>query len=90
MNKHTPGPWSLYRTPTYWGLKHPHTGRLLATVAHSHQANSEANAALIAAAPELLAALQAILPRWDSCDEDDTPPAVVEARKAVARAVGAA
>lgn len=58
MNKHTPGPWALDRTPTYWGLKHPHTGRLLAQVAHSQKANSEANATLIAAAPEMLDALR--------------------------------
>ena len=54
----TCGPWKLRRGPTYWGLYHPDTDRLLATVAHNKRANSDANAELIAAAPEMLAALR--------------------------------
>ena len=54
----TCGPWTLRRGPTYWGLYHPDTDRLLATVAHNKRANSDANAELIAAAPEMLAALR--------------------------------
>ena len=53
----TAGPWALRRGPTYWGLYHPDTSRLLATVAHNKRANSDANAAMLACAPELLATL---------------------------------
>ena len=54
----TQGPWTLRRRPTYWGLYHPETGRLLATVAHNKRANSDANAELLVAAPEVLTALR--------------------------------
>lgn len=56
----TAGPWTLRRGPTYWGLYHPETDRLLATVAHNKRANSDANAAMLACAPDLLATLRSL------------------------------
>lgn len=52
MTKHTPGPWDLQETLISHGSKRP-----LARIWNEHE-NWEANARLIAAAPELLAALE--------------------------------
>ena len=57
----TEGPWKLNRTPTYWGLHSPLTGKLLATVPHSKSANSDANARLLAAATDLFDVVQALV-----------------------------
>lgn len=67
---HTPGPWNIskHATPDYapqFGIYAEGCRNDLAYVVHE---NTEANARLIAAAPDLLAALQAILDY-----EDDRP-----------------
>ena len=55
--KHTPGPWSASPSPTSDGLYHVYKadGNFLTL----EDAEHEANARLIAAAPDLLAALEA-------------------------------
>lgn len=57
MTEHTPGPWEAYKTsPTDshgWGVAAGSRGCITCSVAH------EADARLIAAAPDLLAALEA-------------------------------
>lgn len=67
MSKHTPGPW--YRVQTEICAEGPHGRIELATV---HQEAEywpllpfEANAALIAAAPDMLAAIKAMIPFWN-------------------------
>jgi hypothetical protein len=63
MSKHTPGPWSVMRTPSgYDHIRGPKGQRI------SHECSdlddlgdeAKANATLIAAAPDLLAALKKI------------------------------
>lgn len=63
MTNHTPGPWA-YEPQAY----HPDrifAGCKLIATAHGDSAETEANAALIAAAPELLAALEMFLEDFD-------------------------
>jgi hypothetical protein len=64
--KHTPGPWrikSSNRTGSLeivGGEKHHHVCKLDGNLPESHFHAQEANAALIAAAPDMLAALEAL------------------------------
>jgi len=88
---HTPGPWKMVRTPTYWGLRDSLTGRLLAMV--PHKKNSDANARLIAAAPDLLTALQVVVADWTAQFERNghlAPAWCQQARAAIAIATGQA
>lgn len=53
MNKHTPGPWTAheYGSPTgHWYVRGPRDEKII----HGPSLNNEANAHLIAAAPDLL------------------------------------
>jgi hypothetical protein len=62
MSAHTPGPWSLFPTEVGWIVNQkggPGYVGTLSKVSH-RAAQCEANARLIASAPELLEALQAI------------------------------
>ena len=94
--KHTPGPWRMVHGVEDT-LPAVLAGRLyVATEVFStsgHKGNAEANANLIAAAPELLSALEALTTSihlhggtigetWYSLDED----ALTAARAAIARA----
>ena len=68
---HTPGPWTVEQTPTRLMI-HAH-GRYIADAAGTSSTicdaeQRQANAHLIAAAPELLEALRAFV-AW--CDEND-------------------
>lgn len=96
---HTPGPWQITKDTTrgefvtYTKVRDGHDG----VIAVMH-INEDANARLIAAAPELLAALEAITkayvelvesdyaPRWNA--ENDSE--VISARAAIAKAKGGA
>mgnify|MGYP001544477645 CR=1 FL=1 len=68
MSGHTPGPWRFYTEPQPNGCPIVGAkGLMVAMLAHSiHQQDQRdtaiANGRLVAAAPELLEALQAILP----------------------------
>jgi hypothetical protein len=64
MNKHTPGPWEVSKLGNglyILGDRRPGSAQVVATVGGSSQANLEANARLVAAAPELLAQLKALI-----------------------------
>lgn len=72
--KHTPGPWRIIKRANQTGLKRvtvvDHTTRCVVQYDHSYRSDEVhprdvANAHLIAAAPELLAALQSILEQSD-------------------------
>lgn len=87
--KHTPGPWKVARqnrSPTTgeWMISGATPG-YLAEVRDCGSGDVQANARLIAAAPELLAALQACLPHLpgEACGEHE------DARAAIAKATGA-
>lgn len=100
VSKHTPGPWRLsdgmIQCQSTW---HDDTGthfdwdipRILATVTDDW--DCEVNGRLIAAAPDLLAALEAMVishralcdsPSWDEQDEAEQE----QARAAIAKAKG--
>ena len=67
--QHTPGPWAVEDNP-WGGTPHVRTDRrrLLRMLAENNQqiAEAEANARLIAAAPDLLAALEAVTAAVDA------------------------
>jgi hypothetical protein len=73
--EHTPGPWLCHKYPDTKGhtISHYAVGSL-ASVKHPSPDTQEANARLIAAAPDLLAALQEYV-SGDDCDVDGAPDA---------------
>ena len=102
--QHTPGPWDFvghdaggsgYHLVEI-GANHPSNTPALALVtapAGRPDSEAEANARLIAAAPELLAALECILKRYESAGVQCYPEArreVIAARAAIAKATGGA
>jgi hypothetical protein len=88
MSKHTPAPWktwpSIHNGQTYI-VKGDYTSKDNGCIAH---ADTEANARLIAAAPDLLAALEAISNPW--LDDFSRGNAMKKARAAIAKATGEA
>lgn len=72
MSKHTPGPWSVIFGTDITGIENdPENGCVgLVDVAHVYMrtvtGRHEANARLIAAAPELLKALKKLITQFDS------------------------
>ena len=100
--QHTPGPWSVSKlaTPDYAPEFAIH-GRLTRwfDLARTMNGNSEANARLIAAAPELLAALDLVLARLEVAADDaeelgydqraeNIREDIITARAAIAKAGG--
>ncbi len=90
--KHTPGPWSVskHATPDYapqFGIYAGDSPNDLAIVKGD---NAEADAALIEAAPDLLAALQEAMPflRWAASRREDAYPAIDNALAAIETALG--
>lgn len=95
--KHTPGPWKLCARGDYSdfdGDSAVITGdgdtRRLAVVHHDDTAEHQANAQLIAAAPELLASLKAVMSFWINVESGDEMPAEIfdAATTAIAKAEG--
>lgn len=92
---HTPGPWKaesngeINSTVEPWGavatVEANSLGRRRITIAEA-----EANAALIAAAPDLLAACKAMLAKFDHSPLDKVSVAADMARAAIAKAVPSA
>lgn len=78
-NKHTPGPWTVGDTPA---IVYDDNACEVA-IATFNQESFEANARLIAAAPELLAALEA----WVDC-EIASQECFKLSRAAIAKATG--
>lgn len=78
-NKHTSGPWERIDTPDYAEI-HPMGQRLQSAIA---LVGTPGDADLIAAAPDLLAALKQIVFDWDGEPED-----MIEAHAAIAKAEG--
>ena len=89
----TPGPWTM-RSGSIWGTSKDPDGEYICEPWGRTHAETEANGRLIAAAPELLAALQQLL------DEQEDAPlerrrtewaeACARARRAIAQAEGGA
>jgi hypothetical protein len=81
MNKHTPGPWSVqYNDGMSADIVGAHE-RVAITYATENQSH---NARLIAAAPEMYEALQAII----AAKEEGFPEALQMGRTAIAKAEG--
>lgn len=89
MSKHTPGPWT---NDVMVSLTETHEAGLnigfLNTVNPQRRAEAQANARLIAAAPELLEALQAITDLYDTDEGCRSTPEYIAARAAIAKATG--
>ena len=99
QTQHTPGPWKAETFVVMGAEDHPKSGYTIkagddaiADLYHGcgwTKAEVKANARLIAAAPELLAALEAVL---SQIDPKDTPVGlgnILNARAAIAKAKGA-
>jgi hypothetical protein len=86
---HTPGPWCAEGHNVFKGARPLPLALFIADCSHSGahrpQAETEANARLIAAAPELLAALIEVVAE---ADRETTP--FIKARAAIAKATGGA
>ena len=100
MLGHTPGPWILfleYNTKGFQKIVGGHWGNInIAQVVkrQSMKDEDEANARLIAVAPELLRIVKTLLASWE-CDPDEDAQyedlmdqAVGEAREAIAKVEG--
>ena len=87
MSKHTPGPWSAEPTPqsSYWDWK-VNVSRFYIGIDTPH---SEADARLIAAAPELLAALRSMVAAVDRQPRESALDGLADsAREVIAKATG--
>ena len=93
-SKHTPGPWAHHNTPTpfiYVNAGGLPICQIYTSTAHGQSMGEQfANARLIAAAPELLEALQKMLPelRGLSIVSDTAAEMLREAEAAIAKATG--
>ena len=82
QSKHTPGPW--YTTIKLAPIDHPIynvAGELVARIPNHPDAPSKADARLIAAAPELLAACKGLAAAAARIVEDDDQPTLVHMRE---------
>ena len=89
-NKYTPGPWRIGTPPPNGEQTVGTLNGLMVAVATigAEMEETKANARLIAAAPELLEALQSVL---DNClDSEGLCAAHAKARAAIAKATGGA
>lgn len=101
MTAHTPGPWTVRDTGDAHCVYAPGSNRPFVTLYHANHGGHDKAAdlaCLIAAAPDLLAALRAAEDRLAlviECDTDDGKPecaanaaALAQARAAIAKAEG--
>jgi len=89
VSAHTPGPWIAQKDPNAISRDDWCIGVENAPIDYVATC-SERDAHLIAAAPDLLAALQHVVSDWDGGQlEDGEMPAIDAARRAIALVVGA-
>lgn len=88
--KHTQGPWQVSNWYSTSGQSCGISNGILgvAAVYGTGRTEAEANARLVASAPELVAAVRALLTYFST--KTDDAPCVVAARAAVAKALGEA
>lgn len=89
---HTPGPWIARQRGADWVVE-PKDGRLFNVGDALYHPENEANARLIAAAPEMLEMLRDALLYIEACEERDIVPSsrgdgYRQARAAIAKAEG--
>ena len=89
MSGHTPGPWvrDRYCPASGWVDIRIESDPFALPIASTRYENTEANARLIAAAPELLEALRGAL-SYLSLYGPSAQPALLSARAAIAKATG--
>ena len=96
MSKHTPGPWEAHFEEAYF-VTGPDRGRvaMMMNLKGAHGLGgrrtgdeSAANCRLIAAAPELLSALNAMLTHMGMDEDEWSKPTFDQARAAIAKANG--
>ena len=89
---HTPGPWTILpNTPHFVRAMHPAEGMQPVATVYHFDGELAANARLIASAPELLEALEAVLPDLEHYVATHGPgpdKRLVAARAAIAKARG--
>ena len=89
---HTPGPWTILpNTPHFVRAMHPAEGMQPVATVYHFDGELAANARLIAAAPELLEALEAVLPDLEHYVATHGPgpdKRLAAARAAIAKARG--
>lgn len=86
MNKHTQGPWRYWKERGYVSELTATNGTLIAGFDTDP---SEANARLIAAAPDLLESAKLLIDSYDICRKDRTPDVIFERlRAAILKATG--
>ena len=93
MSKHTPGPWpsNEYTTSVFVPLKAIDCERIgfsIGFVNGHREKEAAANARLIAAAPDLLSALNAMLTHMGMDEDEWNRPTFNQARAAIAKATG--
>ena len=91
--QHTPGPWSITESSEHWGRINCTITSQDGDVATSWQQGTtlnRVNARLIAAAPELLSALNAMLTHMGMDEDEWNKPTFDQARAAIAKATGGA
>lgn len=81
MIEHTPGPWRIQGSDKDF-VTFDSVGQGALVCGH----NKDANVALIAAAPDLLEALEAVFDEWQEMPEDMSGKALAAIRKATGRA----
>jgi hypothetical protein len=79
---HTPGPWTLHRGYDRYGVAGANRENVAQVMCHSGFFPGDANARLIAAAPDMLEALKAIEPSISNRQK------LAQARAAIAKAEG--
>lgn len=84
---HTPGPWKLNSSYTFFGNGTPVASMIASSLADL-TAEEQANARLIAAAPDLLQALKDLLAVCDEELDDARTPEMRVARRIIAKAEG--
>lgn len=85
ITQHTPAPWELRQSANgYWFIDYEQGGEDYTLTKLECE---ERDARLIAAAPDLLVALEACLHRLDAHDDQSAPECLV-ARAAIAKATG--
>ncbi len=98
MSKHTPGPWLTTESTEHWGrvnvtVQAAFTANEIATAWQGTTDVNRANARLIAAAPDLLEALNQVMSWIDNWSpefayEEEWPADRDKARAAIAKATG--
>ena len=86
---HNKGPWIYEKEIVSYGIRQPGGYFIAETLNGMEESAHEANARLIAAAPDLLESAKLLIDSYDICRKDRTPDVIFERlRAAIAKATG--